>query len=275
MFCLGDTLVVGDYLNAATGTTTVQVGTLTIVGNLTNNGTILGNVSAPPPAAKAASAVAQAGDGMAISGDYTAGASTSLMMPDAIWVFAVGGDFNVAINDNTNYDMRLAQLHMDGLSGATQNLEIMSLDIGASSDGLDRSFAGHYPIGTLRIGPNGTTVNLVDTHDNANDGQLDCEALYVENLIVNAGATLNTNGCPVYYETLQLDGVVDDSLNLIQLPLCLADVNDDSSVNVTDLLSLLGAWGPCAAPCPPDINSDGNVNVTDLLALLGAWGACP
>ena len=59
------------------------------------------------------------------------------------------------------------------------------------------------------------------------------------------------------------------------LPLCLADVNDDNSVNVTDLLSLLAAWGSCAAPCPPDINSDGNVNVTDLLALLGAWGACP
>ena len=49
----------------------------------------------------------------------------------------------------------------------------------------------------------------------------------------------------------------------------------DGQVNVTDLLALLAAWGPCAAPCPPDINTDGNVNVTDLLTLLAAWGACP
>ena len=57
--------------------------------------------------------------------------------------------------------------------------------------------------------------------------------------------------------------------------LCLADTNFDGSVNVTDLLALLAAWGPCAQPCPPDINTDGNVNVTDLLALLAAWGLCP
>ena len=272
--CIGDTVAVGDYLNNALATTTVQVGTLTIVGNLTNFGTIFGNISVPPSAAKAAGAVAQSGDGMSISGNYTAGATTSLMMPDAIWVFGVGGDFDVAINDNTNYDMRLAQLRMDGLSGVVQNLELMSLDIGADSDGLDRSLAGHYPIGTLRIGPNATTVTLVDNHDNANDGQLGCEALYVENLIVNAGATLNTGGCPVYYETLVLNGLVDDPLNLIALPLCLADVNKDSSVNVTDLLLLLGAWGPNPGHAA-DINDDDNVNVTDLLSLLAAWGACP
>ncbi|MCH7546894.1 MAG: hypothetical protein IID30_10895, partial [Planctomycetes bacterium] len=56
---------------------------------------------------------------------------------------------------------------------------------------------------------------------------------------------------------------------------CLADITGDGTVNVTDLLSLLGAWGSCPAPCPPDINADGTVNVTDLLDLLGAWGACP
>ena len=30
-----------------------------------------------------------------------------------------------------------------------------------------------------------------------------------------------------------------------------------------------------AAACPADINTSGTVNVTDLLALLAAWGACP
>ncbi|MCH7603630.1 MAG: hypothetical protein IIB54_12770, partial [Planctomycetes bacterium] len=48
----------------------------------------------------------------------------------------------------------------------------------------------------------------------------------------------------------------------------------DGKVNVTDLLSLLGGWGPNPGH-PADINDDGNVNVFDLLALLGAWGECP
>lgn len=57
--------------------------------------------------------------------------------------------------------------------------------------------------------------------------------------------------------------------------LCPADFNSDQSVNVTDLLGLLAAWGPCPAPCSEDINDDGSVNVTDLLSLLAGWGACP
>lgn len=54
-----------------------------------------------------------------------------------------------------------------------------------------------------------------------------------------------------------------------------ADLDGNGSVGVTDLLILLGAWGPCDAPCPPsclaDIDGDCQVGVTDLLILLGAW----
>ncbi|MCZ6837087.1 MAG: hypothetical protein O7G85_15020 [Planctomycetota bacterium] len=56
---------------------------------------------------------------------------------------------------------------------------------------------------------------------------------------------------------------------------CPADVTgDDNTVNVEDLLTLLGAWGPCLAPCPADIDGNDIVNVEDLLTLLGAWGGC-
>jgi hypothetical protein len=54
---------------------------------------------------------------------------------------------------------------------------------------------------------------------------------------------------------------------------CVGDTNNDNEVNVTDLLNLLGVWGPCAG-CPEDFNDDDEVNVTDLLALLGNWGPC-
>ncbi len=33
------------------------------------------------------------------------------------------------------------------------------------------------------------------------------------------------------------------------------------------------SWGPCKG-CPADFDGDGNVGVTDLLILLGTWGPC-
>lgn len=65
-------------------------------------------------------------------------------------------------------------------------------------------------------------------------------------------------------------------------PPCPADVNGDATVNVDDLLAVIGAWGSCPRPCPPSCAADiapegGNctVNVDDLLAVIGAWGPCP
>ncbi|MCH7572678.1 MAG: hypothetical protein IH891_07165, partial [Planctomycetes bacterium] len=49
------------------------------------------------------------------------------------------------------------------------------------------------------------------------------------------------------------------------------DSNLDGMINVTDLLSLLAAWGVCGG-CAEDTDGDGLVNATDLLTLLGNWG---
>jgi hypothetical protein len=52
------------------------------------------------------------------------------------------------------------------------------------------------------------------------------------------------------------------------------DLNNDGVVNVSDLLILLGNWGPCpvGTACIGDLNDDGQVNVSDLLILLSNWG---
>ncbi len=50
-----------------------------------------------------------------------------------------------------------------------------------------------------------------------------------------------------------------------------ADFDGDGTVGVLDLLLLLGAWGPCPAPCPFDLDGDGTAGVTELLILLGDW----
>ena len=73
--------------------------------------------------------------------------------------------------------------------------------------------------------------------------------------------------------------VVADSTELERL----ADIDGNSSVNVSDLLAVINAWGPCGNPnnCPADIAppgppvGDDSVNVSDLLAVINAWGACP
>ena len=54
-------------------------------------------------------------------------------------------------------------------------------------------------------------------------------------------------------------------------PILPGDVNGDGIVNVTDLLTIMDAWGPCSG-CPADLNGDGIVDVTDLLEVVGNWG---
>ena len=68
--------------------------------------------------------------------------------------------------------------------------------------------------------------------------------------------------------------IVDIGAYEFQPNLCPGDTNLDGSVNVTDLLALLAAWGPNPGHVA-DFNDDGSGNVTDLLALLAAWGSCP
>jgi hypothetical protein len=53
------------------------------------------------------------------------------------------------------------------------------------------------------------------------------------------------------------------------------DANIDGTVNVDDVLAVIGAWGACpAAPafCPIDMDGDGSVDIDDLLLVIGNWG---
>ncbi len=55
----------------------------------------------------------------------------------------------------------------------------------------------------------------------------------------------------------------------------LGDIDGDGIVGINDFLLLLGAWGPCADPCPPscaaDLDEDCDVGINDFLMLLGNW----
>jgi hypothetical protein len=53
---------------------------------------------------------------------------------------------------------------------------------------------------------------------------------------------------------------------------CPADLDGDGTVEVDDLLLVIGAWGQTAHPA--DLDGDGVVEVDDLLIVIGAWGPC-
>ena len=56
---------------------------------------------------------------------------------------------------------------------------------------------------------------------------------------------------------------------------CPGDINNDETVNATDLLLLLGAYG-CTENCSVDLNEYGTTDTADLLLLLGQIGEdCP
>ncbi len=54
----------------------------------------------------------------------------------------------------------------------------------------------------------------------------------------------------------------------------LGDIDFDGDVDATDLLLLLGLWGPCddCDDCPADLDDDCIVGGNDLIILLGNWG---
>jgi hypothetical protein len=88
-----------------------------------------------------------------------------------------------------------------GTSSSTQLLEAMSRDLGPNSGGFTNNFA----YGTLEISSN-TAVELVE--DAANSPGNAPQALYVNDLIIEPGATLNLDGLHLYYNSEQNNGMI-------------------------------------------------------------------
>jgi hypothetical protein len=260
----GDTDVFANYTNA--GSTVIQRGILYIYGSLSNTGTMTGdfNNGVLPPTP---------GDGYSIGGDYVVSASSSIVLPDPVWWLRVGGDFDVAIDDASRFVMDQATLELTGLGDApTQAVEVIAADLGPVNAGFSTS---NFLLGALRIRA-GATVHLVDAHGNAPGAGN--EAIYVNSLMVPAGATLVTNGFKVYTRAATIVGSVTSPADVVVVPgtpPCIADLYGDGIVNGADLGILLAGWGACGTgTCAADLNGDGQVNGADLGIVLAGWGVC-
>ena len=55
---------------------------------------------------------------------------------------------------------------------------------------------------------------------------------------------------------------------------CVQDIDFDGSVGLSDLLSVLAAFGNECIACQQDLNMDGEVGLGDIIGILSAWGPC-
>jgi RHS repeat-associated protein len=124
----------------------------------------------------------------------------------------LGGDASGAIvvdgnltGDTTNADqyapLPAVYASGTGTKAAPQSLEVMSQDEGATGT----AFADNFVYDQLSI-ENDTYVQLVDRSQNVLTSG--AEALYVNELVVQGGSTLDLNGLHVYVRDAEIDGTV-------------------------------------------------------------------
>jgi RHS repeat-associated protein len=170
----------GGSFSSVGGANTVQIGTLINQGNLSVQSNATLNI--------------QGGLSLDGSGVLTTSRASTL---------AITGDL-LGTTQNADDCTPLGTVLLTsgtGTSKPPQQLEAMSEDVGPVQSGFTKNFA----YGTLTLSSN-TSVELVDQSANTSSGSP--ESVYVNELIVPAGATLNLNNLHLYVRGDQISGTI-------------------------------------------------------------------
>lgn len=245
-------LVDGALTVGATGSLLVAGSLLTVEGPLALNGELA--LTSDRPAL--------------IEGAITGGADAAL---------DIGA--GATLEARSHIDLANSNAAAFGVAGAilvggpgARTFEVMSVNIGPSASGLESGEPGRFPIAALTIRA-GATLNLVDAHDNGADGQTVPEALYVGDLVIEAGGRLNVGALRVFYGKLTNNGLIDQPGNVVIVGLCPADLNGDGMIGFADLnviVSNFNAQGPPGTQTG-DIDGDGLVGFSDLNIVVSAF----
>ena len=135
------------------------------------------------------------------------------------------GDFENASTANVLWDTDQTEFRFDGGTAAVQSLEVASRDVGPFTAGYVDNFA----IGTLMVGPTTTSLVLNSVEDNSPGA----EALYVIDLVLEGGTTLDLNGFNLYYASLIDNGatIILNGGQLVEVTLCDVPSGPDCNEN--------------------------------------------
>ena len=247
-----NTILAGDLNND--GSVSAQAGTLSVLGDINNNGDLSGDIG---------SGLRGESNNLKVSGSFSAGADSSLILPGSSWTLATGGNFDIAINDSNRLVAINATIRMNTGNSGVDTIEAMSADLG---EVLEGAVSSNFAIGNLEIAA-GNSVKVVDNHVN-NGGN---EIMYVERLHVAPGATFDGNGRQVWALEILNEGTILGDVEVIdpEVP-CEGNLNGDDVVNIDDILVVLGNWNGTEG----DANGDGVTNIDDVLVVISNWGAC-
>ncbi|MCK4624622.1 MAG: PEP-CTERM sorting domain-containing protein [Phycisphaerae bacterium] len=147
--------------------------------------------------------------------------------------------------------------------GGTEDVdpfEAAGEDVGAVAGGF---VTANFLLDTLQLG--GTAagkIQLVDDYDNQNDGSPGNEAVYVNNLIMNAGATIDLNGLNLYYLN------IGDPKQFF----C-GDGDMDGDVDLSDFFTLKANFGTGNCWAEGDFDGNGDVELSDFFILKVNYGS--
>ncbi len=164
-------------------------------------------------------------------------------------------------------------LIFEGGSKDIDPFEVAGEDMGAVMAGLENNFT----VNTLQLGGDDIgQLQLVDIFDNQPSWEGD-EALYVENLVIEAGSLLDLNGLNLYYFNGQIDpaAIIDYSSggSLSQILLS-GDANRDGVVSADDYGSVQLHFGDTGdIGILGDANLDGVVSADDYGSVQLNFGA--
>ncbi|MHC5115186.1 MAG: hypothetical protein ACYTGP_12250 [Planctomycetota bacterium] len=137
--------------------------------------------------------------------------------------------------------------------------DMISDDVGAHV-AFAATFNEEQDVFYLRIGDYDCNGNGVGDTDDLLAGAPDCNENDIpDSCEIAAGTVLDNNG----------NGIPD-----LCEGKCIADLDLDGAVGFSDILLVIGAWGPCGG-CQRDLNGNGIVDFADILVIISNWGPCP
>lgn len=162
-----------------------------------------------------------------------------------------------------------------------QTLEAASIDVGNFTGGWENNFV----LGTLEVGTSDTYLKLLDDYDNSanclnglceiNSG----EAVYVNNLVLESGATLDLSGLHLHVRNSFTNNggtVLNGNITVGELPVIPGDINADGKLDVADILLaeqhvlgfvVLNLSQITRGDVYPAGSGDGEITVSDLLVI--------